>query len=195
MNLLPVLSIVVFALGSSLVSSAQTQSSAPVHTIAAITFSAAVMQTNEAQREFSQLRSKFTSRETHLKALHEEIDSLKKQLNAAADKLSEEEKATRLKAIENEEKQLDRETEDYRNDSQAESQEIFGKIAQKVYAFLQDYSQQHGYTVVLERGSTENPIVWYAAKTSDITDAVVQAYNAKTAASAPSDSKAVPRHE
>jgi hypothetical protein len=36
----------------------------------------------------------------------------------------------------------------------------------------------HGYTFVIERGSIENPVVWYVANTADITTTIVQAYNA-----------------
>jgi outer membrane protein len=41
-------------------------------------------------------------------------------------------------------KQLQREAEDYRNDSQTESQEAFQTVAQKVYPFLQEYAKRHG---------------------------------------------------
>jgi Skp family chaperone for outer membrane proteins len=187
-----ILSVGVFTFGASGIISAQISSPPPVHAIAAITFGEAVMQTNEAQREFSQLQAKFAPRETHLKTLNNELDSMRKELNALGDKLSEDEKATRLKTIENKDKQLQREADDYRNDFQTESQESFRKVAQKVYAFLQDYSQQHGYTFVLERGSAENPIVWYVARTSDITDAVAQAYNVKSGIPAPAKGSVIP---
>jgi outer membrane protein len=167
---------------------AQSVSPSPVasgeHT-AVITFNDAVLKTNEAQKSFADLQNKFAPREAQLKALNEEIDELKKQLNVAGDKLSDQERAARVQTAEMKEKQLQREAEDYRNDSQAESQQIFEGIAQKVYAFLQQYSRQHGYSLVIERGSTENPVVWYATSSADITGQLIEAYNSQAAVSAP----------
>src|ERR1700744_5741017 len=48
--------------------------------IAVINFQAAVMQTNEGQRNFAELRKKFEPKQTQLKTEADEIDALKKQL-------------------------------------------------------------------------------------------------------------------
>ncbi|HEX3436304.1 MAG TPA: OmpH family outer membrane protein [Pseudacidobacterium sp.] len=98
--------------------------------------------------------------------------------------LRQAERESREQALESKEKQLQRDSEDYQNDSQSESQEVFRSVAAKVYAFLHDYAQQHGYTFV-ERGSKDNPIIWYAANSVDTTTAIVQAYNAKSGIAAP----------
>lgn len=153
--------------------------------IVTITFNAVVLQTNEAQVEFNRLQSQFAAREDHLRELNNEIETQKKEITAASDKLSEQERAKRVKAIEDKDKQLQRDTEDLRNDSQSESVRVYRSIAEKVYVFLQEFAQKNGYSYVLERGSTENPVVWYALKSNDITDAVVQAYNAKSGIAAP----------
>ena len=100
--------------------------------------------------------------------------------------------ATREQALENKEKQLQRQAEDFRNDSQSESQEVFQRVAQKVYAFLQAYSQQHGYSAVIERGSDAAPVVWYTASNMDITEQLVKAYDAQSGSS-PTGSPAGPK--
>jgi outer membrane protein len=150
-----------------------------------ISFSAAVLQTNEAQKSMADLQRKFAPRQARIKAVNDEIDGLKKQLSATGDKLAEAERDARVQAIENKEKQLQREMEDYKNDSQTEAQQAFQAVAQKVYAFLQEYAQKRDYRFVIERGAAENPVVWYAAESADITAAVVQAYNTKSGVAAP----------
>ena len=57
------------------------------------------------------------------------------------------------------EKQLQLEAEDYENDTQTESQQVLQQVAQKVFSFLQEFSQQHGYYALLERGTDVAPIV------------------------------------
>ena len=51
--------------------------------IAIIAFQQAVAATNEGQRNFAQLRTKFEPKQAALKAQSDEIDSLKKQLQDA----------------------------------------------------------------------------------------------------------------
>ena len=59
----------------------------------------AVAQTNEGQRNFANLQKKYEPKRTQLKGLSDEIDSLKKQLQAQGDKLSEAERASKAKTI------------------------------------------------------------------------------------------------
>jgi outer membrane protein len=161
--------------------------------IVTVSFNAAVLQTAEAQRELTALQTKFAPRQTQLKTLSEEIESLRKQLQASADKLSDVESASRQQALSVKEKQLQRLAEDLRNDSDSDSQQVFQTVAQKVYAFLQTYAQQHSYAVVVERGSDAAPVVWYAAANLDITADLIKAYNAQSGSAAPArESKSVP---
>jgi outer membrane protein len=161
--------------------------------IVTVSFNAAVLQTAEAQRELTGLQTKFAPRQTQLKALSEEIESLRRQLQASADKLSDAESASRQQALSVKEKQLQRQAEDLRNDSDSDSQQIFQTVAQKVYAFLQTYAQQHSYAVVVERGSDAAPVVWYAAANLDITTDLIKAYNAKSGSVVPApESKSAP---
>lgn len=144
-----------------------------------VSFNTAVLQTAEAQREFGALQTKYAPRQSQLQALNDEVESLRKQLSSGGDKLSEAEKELHEKSLDGKEKQLQRQAEDFRNDSQADSQQVYQRIAQKVYAFLQVYSQRNGFSIVLERGSDASPVVWYMTKNMDITDELIKAYNAE----------------
>jgi len=125
---------------------------------ATVSFNAAVYQTAETQKELKQLQAKFGPRQAELQALNADIEGARKQLGIANDKLSDAERAQREQALNNKEKQLQRRAEDFKNDSDSESQQVFQRIAQKVYSFLQSYSKQHGYTLVIERGSDAAPL-------------------------------------
>src|SRR5271155_285677 len=151
-------------------------------TFVTVSFNAVVLQTAEAQRDLGALQTKFAPRQAQLQALNSEVDSLRKQLTDPATKLTDAERALRTQSLDSKEKQLQREAEDFRSDSEGESQQVYQRIAQKVYAFLQTYAQQHGYSAVIERGSDTAPIVWYAAANMDITDQLIKAYNAQAGA-------------
>jgi len=158
-----------------------------------VSFNAAVLQTAEARSQLTALQTKFAPRQTQLKVLSEEIESLRKQLQVSADKLNDAESASRQQTLGVKEKQLQRQAEDLRNDSDSDSQQIFQTVAQRVYAFLQIYAQQRSYAVVVERGSDTAPVVWYAAANLDITADLIKAYNAQSGSAVPApESKLAP---
>ena len=152
---------------------------APQAGVVTVSFNGAVLQTAEAQRELKALDAKYAPRQAQLKALNDQIGELQKQLEAAADKLSDAERASREQSLGAKQKQMQRDTEDFRSDTQSDSQLIFRGVAQKLYAFMQTYAKQHGYTMVVERGTDAAPVVWYAAGNLDITEALAKAYDAQ----------------
>lgn len=152
--------------------------------IAIIAFQPAVAQTNEGQRAFADLQKKYQPKQTQLKALNDEIDKLTKDLQAQGDKLSEAERAARAKTIDDKKKQLERNAEDAQNDFQNEMNELYGSLAQKVYDVLNDYAKQQGYTLVLDTAQQQSPIL-FATESTDITKAVIAAYNTKSGVPAP----------
>src|SRR6202453_2999990 len=174
---------------------AQAQASptpAKTQNIVTVSFNAAVLQTAEAKKSLSTIEARYAPKQKQLQALNDEVESLRKQLADTSSNLSDAERATRGRSLESKEKELQREAEDFKTDSQSESEQVFQRVAQKVYAFLQTFSQQHGYTAVIERGSDAYPVVWYAAGNMDITDELIKAYNAQAegASSAPANGPA-----
>jgi outer membrane protein len=152
--------------------------------IAVISFQVAVAQTNEGQRNFGDLQKKYDPKRQQLKGLSDEIDGLKKQLQTQGDKLSDAERASRAKTIDDKEKQLQRQAEDAQNDFQAEMQELYNGLASKVYDVLATYAQQQGFTLVLDVSQQQNPVL-YANESTNITKPIVDAYNVKSGIPAP----------
>ena len=153
--------------------------------IAVVAFQAAVAQTNEFQRDFGDLQKKFTPKRDQLKALSDEIDGLKKQLQTQGSTLSEAERANRTKAIDDKTKQLQRSAEEAQNDFKQEMQDTYGAVANKVGGVLIDYAKQQGYTLVLDGGQQQAAVILYANTSTDITKALVDAYNVKSGIPAP----------
>jgi len=178
------------ALGFALSAAAQTSpapaAAAPAGPakIAVIAFQVAVAQTNEGQRNFADLQKKYAPKEAQLKSLGDEIDTLTKQLQAQGDKLSDAERASRAKSIDDKKKQAQRELEDAQNDMNSEMQEMYNGLASKVYDVLASYAQQQGYTLVLDVAQQQNPVL-YASDSTNITKAVIDAYNVKSGVPAP----------
>jgi outer membrane protein len=62
--------------------------------------------------------------------------------------------------------------------------ELYGSLAQKVYDVLNDYAKQHGYTLVLDIAQQQSPVL-FANDSTNITKAVIDAYNTKSGVPAP----------
>ena len=96
-------------------------------------------------------------------------------------------KAAKARVIEDKKKQAQRLSEDSQTEYQQQVQEVFNSVASKVGEVLVTYVQSQGYTVVLDATQQQQqaPVVLYAAPSSDITRAVIEAYNVKSGVPAP----------
>jgi Skp family chaperone for outer membrane proteins len=154
--------------------------------IALVAFEQAVFATNEGQLAVQNLQKKYQPQKSHLDELSAEVDSLKKQLQSAPATLSDEERQNRLRNIDTKEKQLNRDSEDATNAYNAELQDVYGKVAAKVSVTLKKYVQDNGYTLLLDVGSQQSNVMWATPNTNtDVTEAVVNAYNASSGVAAP----------
>ena len=196
MNLLRTVSTLAVA-AASLVTSpalfAQTAAPAPATTaapeaipakIALISFEAAVFATNEGQKAIADLQAKYLPKKTQIDTAGKEVDSLKQQLQGSPN-LSDTEKASRVRTIDTKEKQLQLDGEAASSAYQQDLQEAYGRIATKVNGTMQSYAQQKGFTLVLDVSNTQQSNVMYADTKTDITRAVIDAYNTSSGVAAP----------
>lgn len=138
----------------------------------------AIAATSDGQKELSALQARFAPRQSQLKALNDEVESLKKQLQAQGEKLSEEERAARIKTLEAKQKTLQRNYEDFQNEAQQAQQEVFNRLGEKMMKVLDTYAKANGYAMVLDVSNPQSPVL-YASETTNITKQVVDAYNAQ----------------
>jgi Skp family chaperone for outer membrane proteins len=157
--------------------------------IAIISFEQAVIATNEGQRAMQDLQKKYEPKQTQFESLGAEIESLKKQLQAAPATLSDQERASRVKSIDTKEKQLNRDLEDTRTAFQTDQQEAYGKVAQKFVLVMNKYVADNGYTILLNVGTEQTPVMWIAeSPNTDVSLAVIAAYNTASGVAAPTPS-------
>ena len=153
--------------------------------IAVIVFQEAVAQTNDFQRRFADLQKKYDPKRAQIKTLNDDIASLQKDLQAKSATLSDADRATKAKQLDEKQKELKRAGEDAQSDFQQDMQQTFSTVAAKVAETVDAYAKEKGYSVVLDGGNQQLPIVIYANPSVDITKAVVEAYNVKSGIPAP----------
>jgi outer membrane protein len=144
--------------------------------IGIVNIQAAIISTNEGQRDFETLRKKFDPKRNELESLNREVEDLKKKLSTTGDKLNEDARNTLLKQIDSKQKTLQRSYEDANNDLQAQQNEIATRIGQKIMEVLDKYAKEHGYSIILDYSGQASPVLW-AATSVDVTPILVEAYN------------------
>ena len=152
--------------------------------IALIAFEQAVFATNEGQKAVQDIQTKYKPKKDQIDGLSHEVDTLKKQLQSAPATLSDADRAAKMKEIDAKEKRLNHDAEDAQTAYNTDLQEAYGKVAAKVSAILKKYVQDNGYTLLLDVSSQQSNVMW-ANQSTDVTQAVVTAYNASSGVAAP----------
>ena len=143
----------------------------------------AIANTNEGKKELDALQQKFAPRQTALQTQNDELENLKKQLQAQSDKLSDEERNSRVRSATDKQKTLQRNAEDFQNEVQAAEQEILNRLGKKMLDVMEKYARENGYSVVLDVSNPQTPVL-YANPGTNITKNLIDAYNAESPAAA-----------
>jgi len=144
----------------------------------------AIVMTNEGRRDFEALQKKFEPTQATLNNLNQEVENLKKQLQTQGDKLNDQSRADMVKNIETKQKTLQRQVEDAQADFQGQQNEIANRIGGKLLEVLDKFAKQNGYSLILDVSSQQSPVLW-AAQTTDVTQEIVNSYNAQSSVAAP----------
>lgn len=154
--------------------------------VGTINIEQAIFASNEGQRDFEALSKKLEPKQTELKNMNDEVESLKKQLSTGGEKLTEEARAALVKQIEQKQKALERSVQDARDDATAQQNEIAQRILQKMAPIIVKYAGDKGFGVIMDTSNPwpQGPVLW-AGPSVDITRAVVDAYNLQSGVPAP----------
>jgi len=165
------------AVGQAAAAPANAPSAAPAGTkIAIVNIQEAIAASNEGKREFESLQQKYGPKQASLKTQNDEVENLKKQLQTQGDKLSDEERSTRVQTLEAKQKTLQRNVEDAQAEYQQDTQQVVNRIGSKMLNVLEKYAKTNGYAMVLDVSNPQSPVL-YASTSTNITKELVDAYN------------------
>jgi outer membrane protein len=154
--------------------------------IGTINIEQAIFASNEGQRDFEALSKKLEPKQTELKNMNDEVESLKKQLNDQGPKLNDDSRGVLVKQVEDKQKRLERSVQDARDDAQAQQNEIAQRILQKMAPIIVKYAGDKGFGLIMDTSNPwpQGPVLW-AGPSVDITKAIVDAYNVQSGVPAP----------
>ncbi len=175
-------------------SAATSSAPAPVATpggstkIGTINIEAAIFASNEGQRDGDAVAEKLKPKQTELKAMNDEIEGLKKQLNTQGASLSDDAKAELTKKIEQKQKTLERNNTDLQEEVRGQENEIAQRILRKMGPLIVKYAGDNAFGLIIDT-STNNqwpngPVLWQNPAI-DITKPIVDAYNVQSGVAPP----------
>jgi outer membrane protein len=165
---------------------AQAQTAPPTK-IGIIHVQAAILSTKEGKRAGDDLNGKFAQRKAELEKKQAGIDQLKEQLQKGSATLSDDAKNKIMRQIDAETTSLKRATEDAQADVEQEESKIINELGAKLYAVVEKYARDNGFTIIIDVSGQNQP-VWWASESINITNDVIALYdkaNPGTGAAAP----------
>ena len=145
--------------------------------IGVVNIQQAIQECAEGKKEIDALQSKFSPKQVELKQQNDDIENLKKQYQTQGDKLSDDEKSSRAKAIDTKQKALQRNYEDAQAEFQQAEQDVINRIGSKMVAVLEKYANANGFAVVLDVSNPQTSPVLWATQGTVITKELVDAYD------------------
>ena len=176
-------------------SAAGASSPAPVTTpapgstkLGTINIEAAIFASNEGQRDGNEVAQKLQPKQTELKTMSDELESLKNQLKTQGDKMNDDAKGNLQRQIEQKQKVLERGQQDLQEEARTQENEIAQRILRKMGPLIVKYASDNGFGLIIDT-STNNqwpngPVLWQNPSI-DITKPVVEAYNVQSGVAPP----------
>jgi len=156
--------------------------------IGTINIEAAIFASNEGQRDGDAVAEKLKPKQNELKAMNDEIEGLKKQLNTQGASLSDDAKAELTKKIEQKQKTLERNNTDLQEEVRGQENEIAQRVLRKMGPLIVKYAGDNAFGLIIDT-STNNqwpngPVLWQNPAI-DITKPIVDAYNVQSGVAPP----------
>ncbi len=153
-----------------------------------------ILASNEGRRDFEALNIKFAPKEAELKRLSEEIDGLKKQLDAQQNMLNDDSRGKLVTTIESKKKSLERATQDAEEDFETQRRELANKLLTSLAPVVQKYFNDNHYSLLLDTSQQwPQGLVVMSSPATDVTQQVLEAFNTVSGVPALAPSNSAPK--
>jgi outer membrane protein len=137
----------------------------------------ALLSTKDGQKAVAELKAKFAPKQQEFEKRSAELSAKQEQYRKTENTISEEAKATLARDIDAMTKNLQRDSDDARQDVEQEQQKTLNELGQKMMQVIQKYSTEKSLTMVFDVSGQPNNIM-FASNTIDITRDIIAMYDA-----------------
>jgi outer membrane protein len=157
-----------------MVSSAQGQ---PPTKVGIINIQGAILGTKDGQKALQELEARSAPKKKELERRQGEIVALQEQLNKSSNVGGEEAKQKLIRDIDQKKKAFSRDVDDAQADLDQENQKVLNELGGRIMAVLDKYSNDNGYTLILDVSNQQTSPVLFAATGTDITREIIAMYD------------------
>jgi outer membrane protein len=143
--------------------------------IAVVDLQRALNETEDGRRAKARLKRLFKQRQQELDKAQGELKTLKEEFDEQADTLSDSARQERLDAIQKQFVELQSTYVEYQRELAEKEAEMTQEIIARMETILRRVGQEEGYTLIMERN--EGGVIFVPGNL-DLTDVVIQRYNA-----------------
>jgi outer membrane protein len=159
--------------------------------VGVINIQQAVLATKDGQKAAQDLQARFEPKRKEIEQKNGEIQQLQEQFRKTQNTASEEQRAKLARDIDQKQKSLQRDVEDAQAEFEQEQQRAFNELGGRLLQVIGKYARDNGYTLILDVSNQQSPVL-YMADGTDVTEAIVNMYDANAPAAAPAPSAAKP---
>lgn len=159
--------------------------------IAIVNMQTALLSTKDGQKASQDLNAKITPKRKEFAARQNEITQLEDQLQKSGTLITDEKRQDLARTIDEKKRRLQRDTQDAEQDLQSEQQHMLQTLGQRMMAVINKYAQDNGYSLVIDVGNPNTPVV-YAAAGVNITNQVAALYDKTSVNGAPAQTPSIP---
>ena len=156
----------------------------PAPKIGVIDMQSALLGTKDGQKAAAELKAKFSPKELELQKKQQELQARQDQYRKTENTISDEAKNSLQAEIATLTKSLQRDSDDARQDLDAEQQRILQDLGQRMMQVIQKYAADKQLTMIFDVSGQPNNLI-YASNQSDITRDIIALYDSALPAPAP----------
>jgi outer membrane protein len=138
----------------------------------------AISRTGEGQKLIRELEQKYQPARQRLESKNQRVQGMREQLQKGANTMSAEAQRNLNRDIQRAEVDLKREMEDARGEFSQEQNQLFNAVGSKMMVLIDQYSKDNGLQIVLDISNPQSPVL-YAVNEINITNAIIEAYDAE----------------
>lgn len=144
--------------------------------VGTISLQAAIVNTAEGKQASAELQAQFAARSTELQNTQKQIGDIQAKLQSSQQILSDEERGRLQREYEKLTRTFQRKQQYFQEDLNVAQQDIMNNIGRKLEDVLGKYSNENGYSVILDTSSQQTPVV-YGAPQVDVTEEITKLYD------------------
>lgn len=148
----------------------------PAFKVGYVDMQGALSRLEEAKREQAKIKKEFETRQKKLDTMQDELKKLKEDFDKQASMLKEEARTKKQEEMQTKYAELQKTYMTLQQDLQEQQGKASKAIFDKLKTIVEKIGDRDGYSLMLDR--SDQQLVLYFKRHTDVTDEVVQSYNA-----------------